>query len=123
MKHNKLEGIDFSIEISLKEYGFAWIKREKDYIFYYGISYNDGEFDFFDCASIPVDLDILKEYDWIELERVLNFVGMQKEDWLNMCLPNQIFDLRNYYGYEEVFGSSYHHGLTFEEVIKKGFKS
>ena len=108
MNNNKLEGVDCNIEISLKEYGFAWIEQEKEYIFYYGISHNGEEFDFFDYGSIPVDLDILKEYDWIDLESVLNTVGSSKEDWLAMCLPNQIFDLVNYYGFENIFGTSYH---------------
>lgn len=116
--HTRLMGIDASLEISLKEYGLAWIETEKEILFYYGIRNIGNEYDRFDFCAMEKNLDFIDEFCWIDFDNVLDYVGMNKEYWLEMPLPARIHDLLSYYGYENVFGSSYNNGLTYSQVIK-----
>lgn len=118
--HNDLTGMDVDIEISLKEYGFAWIETETDYLFYYGIktAVNDcGDIDYitFDFCSIAKDIDIKSEYDWADFDAVSSFDDMFFEEPLIM----QIYTLLQYYGPENIFGSTYYEGLTYNEIVKE----
>jgi hypothetical protein len=119
--HNDLTGMDADIEISLKEHGFAWIETETEFLFYYGIKteLNEcGEHDFtrFDFCSIDKEIDIKEEFDWVDFEAVNDFVG---GGFFENPLEFQINDLISYYGYENVFGTSYYEGLTYNEIIKE----
>ena len=115
----QLEGTDSSIEISLKEYGFAWIERENEFRFYYGIQTNaNGEHISFDWGYFKKDLDLWEECNWINeksKESFLDTTGMTQKEFDAMSLPNKIFDLVNYYGYENIFGVSYV-GMTYSQV-------
>jgi len=118
--HDKMEGVDADIETSLKEYGLAWIEGETETMFYYGLAHDmqDG-FVSFDFCTIANDLAVHAEYDWIdEWEGVYSFTGMTEEEWNAMPLPSKIQDLVQYYGRENIFGSSYWEGLTYEEVTE-----
>lgn len=124
-KHDNLEGIDADIEISLKEYGLAWIEGDTEILFYYGINgnceneYNEFEYTQFDFCSLDKNLDIKKEYDWIDnWDDISRFIGIDFDEWIEYPLTSQIADLLQYYGYENIFGSSYWEGLTYEQVIK-----
>jgi hypothetical protein len=120
--HSKLEGVDADIETSLKEYGFAWIETEKDFLVYYGIETEevDGEIDFtrFDFCSIEKDIDLKKEHDWVEWERIFENSGLSEKEFFEQPLPLALYDLKNYWGYEEIFGSRYWEGLTYSEIAK-----
>ena len=119
----KLQGIDACIETSLKEYGLAWAETETDYLFYYGIGftenkeYNCAEHSMFDHSWIAKNIDILSEYDWVNFDKVFATVGMSKEDWLQLSIPQQISDLISYYGSEEILGSSYWEGKSYRDVM------
>ena len=117
-KHIGLTGSDVSLEISLCEYGLAWRFTDEDVVFYYAIEYSDGQCSGFDWCSFPKDMDVAKEFDCLELESVSQFVGLPYGEWLDMPLERKIEDLVSYYGYEEVFGTSYH-GVIFtaEELL------
>ena len=111
--HDKMEGVDMDIEISLKEYGLAWIETDKDILFYYGIDRNEKTTDYnrFDFCSFEKDIDIKNEFDWVDFKAVASFTGV--DDYKGKIhLANIVFDLLCYYGYENVFGSSYWEGLT-----------
>lgn len=115
--HKELTGVDVDVEISLKEYGIAWIETEDECLFYYGIQYDGQSWYMFDFCSFPKTFDIKKEFDWMDEEdwkRINSFIGMDIED---EHFPGQIFALVSYYGTENIFGSSYYEGLTYEEVI------
>jgi hypothetical protein len=42
-------------------------------------------------------------------------MGSIKEDWDALPLPQKIYDLVSYYGFENIFGSSYWEGFQIEE--------
>lgn len=114
-----LLGPDVNLEISLKEYGLAWEIKESETIFYYGIAYNNEEYTSFDWASVENNMDFDKEFDWADLSEVANFAGSYSlQDWQQMPLISKIQDLLGYYGYENVFGSSYTEGQAYKEIIK-----
>lgn len=115
--HKALTGVDVNIEISLKEYGFAWIESDSEILFYYGIAVEEnecGDMDYikFDFVSIDKTIDIKEEYDWVDFAEIESFNDMFFEE----SPPYQIYTLLNYYGPENVFGSSYFEGLTYNEI-------
>ena len=112
--HNKIEGPDTCIEISLKEYGFAWIEGEEDILFYYGIKFDDHRYNRFNFCSFDKNTDIKKEFDWVEWDDINDYTDM---DIMDLSFPNQIFDLYMYYGYQNVFGESYASGLKYSDII------
>ncbi|KKU08886.1 MAG: hypothetical protein UX12_C0028G0003 [Candidatus Collierbacteria bacterium GW2011_GWC1_45_47] len=112
----KIEGPDADIETSLKEYGIAWIEGPEDIIFYYGIEHDDTGYVRFDFCVIDRNLDIKNEYDWAEFDRVSASIG---SDIFEGSLIQQIQDLVSYYGYEEIFGSSYWAGIPYEGVFDR----
>jgi hypothetical protein len=115
MKLSELEkrgfvGIDKSLEISLFEYGLAWTKEvnESEYLFYYGIKRDDfGDYCRFDWGRLSVDTNMEEEFNWADFDKVADFTGTTKEEFLKQDLPRIISDLLAYYGYENVFGSCY----------------
>lgn len=113
----KLQGIDVCIETSLKEYGFAWMERENDFLFYYGIAIDSkGEYTSFDYCYISKDCNVEKEFDWVNWKDFLHCLSTFSINWLAFSLPRKIYDLIGYYGYENVFGTSYNEGRTYKEI-------
>lgn len=114
------DGVDANLETSLYEYGLIWIKgtegHEKDYHFIYGVSVReseagDMEYYQFDWGDIPIDCDLMKEFDWVDWNEVLKCMGLDGVEiieYLKNDIPSIISDLLSYYGYENVFGSSYY---------------
>lgn len=117
--HKNIKGTDISIEISLNEYGFAWIVGEKATLFYYGIQPDEGGFGYsrFDFCEFDNDTDVVKEFNWVDFNDIAEYTGVQLSDWIQCDLQTKIYDLFGYYGYENVFGSSYYEGLTYEEIF------
>ncbi len=117
----KLTGVDVDIETSLKEYGIAWEEREEEneIRFYYSVKVEDvdGQADHtrFDWSDVSKDVDVKKEYDWAEFEKVASLIGVA--DFFKEDLLTQIQSLLSYYGYQNLFGESYSEGLTYEEVL------
>lgn len=118
---NNIEGVDNCIETSLFDYGLAWILSDckTEYIFYYGISGDNGEYKTFDSSFIAADIDIYKEYDWVNFEKIYSYTSTDKKDFDTYSLTGQISDLLSYYGYENVFGSSYYEGLIYNANINR----
>ena len=120
--HSKLEGSDANIETSLKEYGLAWIETDTEYLFYYGIQLEENECGAaenvkFDFCSFDKDLDVFKEFDWASFHKILSFTDTSLEEFKTLSLPQKISDLVSYYGYENVFGSSYWVGLSYTDIV------
>ena len=115
-----LTGIDASLEISLGEYGFAWKEESEDFKFYYGMC-NDsqGNFITFDFCFFKKDLDVKKEFNWIDWKSFLSFIGLTEKEFLSQGLPYQIFDLYNYFGFLNIFGDSYTEGILIEKLLEK----
>jgi len=119
--HKEIVGVDINIEISLKEYGFAWIETEKEILFYYGISivenkYREAEFNRFDFCSFDKNMDIKKEFDYGDWDSINSFIG---SDIMDDSFPEQIRILNDYYGYENIFGSTYWEGLKYNDIVKE----
>jgi hypothetical protein len=118
--HNDIQGIDVDIEISLKEYGIAWIETETEILFYYGINvtenkYNEVEYCNFDFCAFDKKIDIKQEFDWADFDAVNSYIS---GSFFDSPLYMQIFDLLQYYGYENIFGSTYWGGLTYDQIFK-----
>ena len=118
--HGNLEGVDVDIETSLKEYGIAWIVQGDEVLFYYGIEHNDEEYTKFDFCSFPANMDVFTEFDWVKFEDVFSSIGQDKDTFKNTHFPYQIADLVSYYGSEEIFGTSYWEGLTYQGIWFSG---
>lgn len=106
------EGIDADLATSLFEYGLIWKKgiegHENDYHFIYGVGYDKNKnYNKFDWSDIAIDTDPKKEWNFVEWESVCAFTGLSEEDFLDQELPQIVFDLIQYYGYENILGSSY----------------
>ncbi len=114
--HNNLEGMDADIETSLKEYGFAWIETEKDYLFYYGTNMDKIECIKYSFCSLEKDFNIKEEHTWVNWGDINSYLG---RDIMDGTLPQQIDDLIGYYGCANVFGSSYWEGLSYEDIVKE----
>lgn len=113
---NQIEGIDANLEISLKEYGLAWIENENgEFTFIYGVSYNGEEYDRFSaCDLSESDIDWISEED---MRGVLGSVGMTESEWKDAYWPMRVSDLVSYFGTENIFGSNCREGLTYDEAI------
>lgn len=125
--HTQLTGTDVDIEISLKDYGFAWIETDTEYLIYYGIGitnneYGETEYNCFDFATIDKSLDIYKEYNWIDQDdwdKIYAYAGIDKEQFDDTPLIYRIHELVCYYGFENIFSTSYWQGLTYAEVLNE----
>ena len=107
------DGTDADLETSLFEYGLIWIKgakdHENDYHFIYGVGLDsNGNYNLFDWGDVAIDCNPEKEWDFVEFDKVAECNGMSKADFLKMPLPLIVESLVSYYGYENIFGSSYY---------------
>lgn len=105
------EGGEVNLDISLGEYNLVWIKGEEETLFIYSIGNKR-----FDRVYFDNDLDVYKEFDWVNWNDLFSFVGTDKESFDGISLPQKISDLLIYYGYENIFGSSYWEGFEIEGV-------
>jgi hypothetical protein len=103
------QGGEANLDISLGEYNLVWIKGEEETLFIYGIGNKR-----FDRVSFDNDLDVYKEFNWVNWNDLFSFVGADKESFDNSTLPQKISDLFIYYGYENIFGPSYWEGFEIE---------
>ena len=115
-KKSNLTGCDADIETSLKEYGIAWRENDQDgdTKFYYGVDCNDIEYTHFSWGWINPDVNLEKEFDWVEWEKVEIFMGCNVKE---NSLTDNIQVLLQYYGHESVFGGCYGAVKTYEEIM------
>lgn len=118
---NNIEGIDDSVEISLGEYGMAWILSDdkKEYIFYYGVENDEeGNYSLFDWGTINSDTDVHSEYGFID-QGFFDYIDQSLEDWDKSHITQKMFDLKQYYGYENIFGTSYYSRVAYNANINR----
>ena len=115
-------GIDASLEISLLEYGLI-VSNEV---------HEDGSgthFCVYKCNGgygtghiSEADLNnLINGEDWANEEDInsfLSFVGMSKNDFLQMPLITKLFDLISYWGYENIMGTEYY-PMNEKETIER----
>jgi len=108
-------GTDADLATSLFEYGMVWIESCNQIEFIYGIGFNDEGYNKFDRITFNTDLDVRKEFDWVDFEEVESFTGLTSDQFDALPLPQKIYDLVSYYGFENIFGSSYWEGFQIKE--------
>lgn len=112
--HKKLQGTDASIEISLKEYGVAWVEKGNEILVYFGTDVlDDSSFYKFGYVIESKNLDITEDYDWVDFDRLTTYIDC---DILELPLPLQLYHLLSYCGYENIFPGEAGH-LIYPEVI------
>ena len=107
-------GIDLSLEISLLEYGMAWVKKGSDWHFIHKHTFS---FHGFDHSTFPVDTDWRSEFSWMldDLNSFLSYIDMTEEEFEAVDFPVKVFDLVGYWGVENVFGTSYTGFIIFAD--------
>ncbi len=108
-EYSEYEGIDADLETSLFEYGLIWKLTDGEYKFVYGVEYDaDGQgYALFDYATEPADTSPKEEWDFAEWDKLYSFTGQTEAEFFAQSLPNIVSDLILYYGYQNIFGSSY----------------
>lgn len=115
----QLDGIDVNLEISLKEYGIAWHKTESDIVFIYGIEYDGNDFTRFCKCSFDLSANLVEEFNWIDesdWQSFASFIGADASEIKELPIEELIHSLVSYYGTENIFGSSYCQGNSFDEL-------
>lgn len=111
-------GTDVNLETSLMEYGLLVstdVDKDGQHACLYRHDYH-GMFDVGYLSDKQVN-DFLNE-SWFAKESFLSYVGVNECDWVNMRFVNKLSDLLNYYGYENIFGSSYVDVFSTEQAIE-----
>jgi hypothetical protein len=107
------EGVDVKLYISLGEYGLAWkVLEEGKYLFIYRIYLNSEE----NANKVRFDRVVLEEkhfdsdFSWVDEKDVRSYC----DTWDDQTYPDKVFTLFMYYGFENVFGSSYWEGFEIQ---------
>jgi hypothetical protein len=107
-------GQDFSLEVSLRDYGLAWYTDEgENFSFIYGSASDFDEDDGFRrfYTADRRTRDFFLDFSWADFYEVACMVGDAMGDWLQLDYPRRVADLISYYGYENVFGTEYFEGF------------
>lgn len=105
------EGSDASLEISLFDYGMAWVEKDGEYHFIFAVDIVQGRFD---NGTFPVGTDWKKEFGWMnpaDIARFLDTNGVSEEEFSSYPFTQQVYDLTNYWGWENIFGGCYYEGF------------
>jgi len=116
--HKDFHGIDASLDISLYEYGLICRPYTKDgqkdeHKVIYGVNRDEsGNYDLFGGGFIREhDLDeLVNGNDWMDkddIKGLLSFVGSSINVWLKLSFITKLWNLVNYFGYENIMGSEY----------------
>lgn len=112
------EGMDADLEVSVTEYGLAWCRNEhcetEQQLFFIYRQFGD----LYGCAyhkEVEAD-NIIKGKDWArerDVKSFLSTMGMTNQEWLGLSHGQKVYDLVQYWGIENIFGSDYNpHKLT-----------
>lgn len=108
-EYEDYDGPDASLDISLYEYGIIWKctnKRTKEYHIIYGVGAdaNTGNYTKFDSAHMKIRefRELLKE-SWFDKKGFDSFRGS-----IEVNFPDDLHSALQYYGCENIFGSSYY---------------
>jgi len=106
------EGPDRCLATSLFEYGLVWRKLDGEVLFVHNHPTIPHRFD---RTTLKSDLDSAKEWNWANLSRVAENVGMSLTEWLAQPIERRVYDMVIYHGVEETFDSSYWEGFEIAE--------
>lgn len=119
LKNDDYSGFDTSFEISLFEYGYVFKRDENELKIWYNVGMSncsdeneDHKITYFDHCRFALDLDLKREFSWIDENdwpQFLSYLGENDFDhWNKNPLECKIRDLISYYGYENVCGTAYY---------------
>lgn len=108
LKLEGFEGVDSSLEYSL-EYGIIWKDFEDSILFVYRIS--PGRFD---QCEINKNINLQEDYSFMNFDEIASYCGLTKEQFFDLSLEYQIYEIVSYWGYEDVFGTSYYAGFEIK---------
>jgi hypothetical protein len=107
-------GADASLAESVFEYGLCWRElTDGKILFVYRIR-SDSEQSRFDRTILEADLDVQCEWNWVKWDSLMSYLGAELKEWLALPLPAKVGDLLSYYGYENIFGTSYWEGFSIQ---------
>jgi hypothetical protein len=115
LEEQGFEGGDVCLATSLFEYGLAYRQEGNETLFVYAIGADPLVYNRFDRCTFASDVDVQKEFDWADFGSLYSFVGMDAEQWNAQPLTSKVSDLLSFYGFENVFGSSYWEGFEIKE--------
>ena len=110
-------GIDADLATSLYEYGLMWGQNKfcdpDEYLFIYGVEVTPDEDNGFVYNQFSYsymtrkDWEELVSEEWFDITRVIVACGISDIAKFNAGFPHAVFDAIAYYGYENIFGSTY----------------
>lgn len=109
---HKLAGLDPEKEICLLKYGLLvrWDRRSKSYQCLYKVSRNK-----WGVSNItPNQLDNILFEDWFEIENLQKFTGTPLSVWIGLSFEKKLYNLINFCGPIDVFGTIYNFSSTRE---------
>lgn len=107
LQAQQFQGADASLSESLEQ-GLVWRDLGDEWLFIYPHPNIPSRFD---RCTLRKDIDIRKEWDWVNFDELCRWVGATGPEWDAQPLPRKVADLINYYGTEDIFGSSYWRGF------------
>lgn len=105
---NNWQGIDASLEISLYEYNLLWRKSDKRSNTLQVIAKVGDKF-----GHTEIWESDLKD-NWIDLEGIYDFTGMDKQQWHNQSMEQRFFDIVSYHGIHEFISYPRIDNIEFE---------
>lgn len=112
IKEDEWEGPDASIEISLFEYGIIWQKNDEcepdELCFIAEVPFEDQRL--YDSGYVSED-----DFDWADIDGILSWNGLTKEEWDELPLGQKVQDVCNYHGSNNLFTT---YGATPENEIE-----
>ncbi len=107
------QGTDANLETSLFEYDMVWKEKKDEFQFIHKCSHGKG----YTFGWFKKNLDFAKEFNWVNWEGFLGWVGEKTfEEWNKLPFGQKINDLVNHYGIENIFGGDYHEGFDVKFI-------
>lgn len=111
-------GTDVSLETSLMEYGLL-VSKETDKDGQHACLYKHAYEGMFDVGYLSEkEVNAFLNESWFNRESFLSHIGLSEPEWLEISFVNKLSGLLNYYGYENIFGSSYGDAFSTDEAIE-----
>lgn len=106
----RFHGIDASKQISLFEYGMIireLHKGEYDIIYGIGKGKHDNFITFSRATYWETDLVELINESWFDKCGFFDYLGQSEQQWLDSTMVMKLWDIKTYYGPENIFGTIY----------------
>ena len=102
-------GIDACLVTSLCEYGVITRKKDETFEFIYVVEWLECDIPLrFDVVTMDEqEVNSILGENWVDSDRFISFAGQTEAEWFKSNVINRVHDLLMYYGYPDIFGSSY----------------